>query len=81
MRSQLSYTVMTLREYIKLQRGNRRYLAVALDTGGSYLSQIASGSRRPGLVLALRICAATGGLVTPAELLQGSPVIKKIDSP
>lgn len=54
--------------YASLSAAEKRELAERLDTSVAYLSQLASGHRRAGASILLRIEAATDGQVSPQEM-------------
>lgn len=56
-----------LRVFRETRRMTRKDLAAALGVHRSMIAQIESGARTPGLLLAARIEALTGGFVAPRE--------------
>ena len=63
---------MTLTEYLSATGTPIRALAERAETSPGYIHDIANGRRTPGLRLALRIVAATGGQVS-VESLTSTP--------
>ncbi|MFZ6813570.1 transcriptional regulator [Undibacterium sp. Rencai35W] len=61
---------MNLSTYILLERGNATRLAAHLGVGPSYISQLASGHRRPSARLSTKIEEFTSKKVTRQELRQ-----------
>lgn len=59
---------MTLREYLDQQRGRISEIAEKAGISGASVSRIADGKQNPTLDVLKRIEAATGGIVTVAEL-------------
>ena len=63
---------MTLAEYLSQTGTPMKAVAEAAGTSPGYIHDIANGRRTPGLQMALRIVAATGGQVS-VESLSAAP--------
>jgi transcriptional regulator with XRE-family HTH domain len=59
---------MTLREYIRLERGRVSAIASGAGISTASVSRIADGKQNPTLDVLKRIEAATGGVVSVAEM-------------
>jgi len=65
---------MNLRAYLKvLHPGHLDALAEATGTKPVYLRQVSRGFRRPSMTLALKLEAASGGVLTARELRPDLP--------
>ena len=72
---------MDLQTYLAEHGITQSELADRLGVAASTLSRISRGLRDPGAALQRRIYAATGGLVTPADLLALEPIPRPAPSP
>lgn len=59
---------MKLKEYLREQKIRYRVFAESLGITEQSLKNIVAGTRRPGLLLALKIEKLTDGLITPTQL-------------
>ncbi len=59
---------MTVADWLNESDTTQAALAAALGVSKAYVSMLAGGRRVPSLAVALRVQAATGGEVTPADL-------------
>ena len=59
---------MTVADWLTETDTTQAALAAALGVSKAYVSMLAGGRRVPSLAVALRVQAATGGEVTPADL-------------
>ena len=59
---------MNLRKYLRDRRIRYREFAEKLGINEQSLKNIVAGTRRPGLLLALKIEKLTDGQVTPSQL-------------
>jgi len=59
---------MTLADWLNENDTTQAALAAAVGMSKAYVSMLSSGQRVPSLAVALRVQAATGGEVTPADL-------------
>jgi DNA-binding transcriptional regulator YdaS (Cro superfamily) len=66
--SKCETAAMNLKEFIDSKRGNAVFLATALDVPASYISQLASGDRKPSPELCVRIEVATESVVTRQDM-------------
>ena len=61
-------TPMTLADYIKAERGRAQEIAGLAGISAATVSRIAAGKQNPTLDVLQRIEAATGGVVTVADM-------------
>jgi len=60
---------MTVADWLNESDTTQAALAAALGVSKAYVSMLSSGQRVPSLAVALRVQAATGGEVTPADFI------------
>lgn len=61
---------MHLKKYLRQKKIRYRYFAEELGIAEQSLKNIVAGSRRPGLLLALKIEKLTDGQVTPLQIAE-----------
>ena len=64
---------MQLVEWMRRKHVSQRQLAETLGVAASTLCRILSGERNPSVRLMRRIQEATGGAVTPTDLVEATP--------
>lgn len=69
---------MKLKEYLREQKIRYRVFAENLGITEQSLKNIVAGTRRPGLLLALKIEKLTDGKITPAQLADDYAKISQI---